>query len=165
MDERAAPYVLAKDQARSHQGSFPTILAAAADTGGLFSVGTGLLAARTAGPPLHVHEEMDECFYVVEGHLTIQIGDERHDLGPGGFAWLPRQFPHTYANVSDHPVRAVGLYVPSGIEEFFEAQGHYFAQLQGPPDPERFLSIWSGHAGRFVGPPIEILPASGKGSA
>jgi quercetin 2,3-dioxygenase len=165
MDQRAAPYVLARDEARSHHGSFPSILAATADTGGLLTVSTGVLGPRIAGPPLHIHEEMDECFYIVEGRLMIQIGDERHDLGPGSFAWLPRQFPHTYANVSDHPVRAVAVSVPSGIEEFFEAQGAYFAQLQGPPDPERLLAIWSGHASRFVGPPIEIGAAHGTVSA
>jgi hypothetical protein len=36
------------------------------------------------------------------------------------------------------------------------AQGAYFAQLQGPPDPEQIAAIWAGHPGRTVGPPIEI---------
>jgi hypothetical protein len=46
--------------------------------------------------------------------------------------------------------------VPGGIEEFFAAQGAYFAQLQGPPDPERIAAIWAGFPGRYVGPPIEV---------
>jgi hypothetical protein len=45
--------------------------------------------------------------------------------------------------------------LPGGIEEFFAAQGAYFAQLQGPPDPERLAAIWAGH-GRIVGPPIAL---------
>jgi hypothetical protein len=54
--------------------------------------------------------------------------------------------------------------VPGGIEEFFAAQGAYFAQLQGPPDPERLAAIWADHPGRQVGPPIEVgaVPAAGR---
>jgi quercetin 2,3-dioxygenase len=156
VDQQAAPYVLAAGQARSHPGAFPTIKAGAADTGGLFTFCDGVLGPRTSGPALHVHDETDECFYVIDGHLLVQVGEERHDLGPGCFAWLPRQFPHAFANVSDSPVRFVGAVVPGGIEEFWAAQGAYFAQLQGPPDPERLAAIWGGYPGRSLGPPIGL---------
>jgi mannose-6-phosphate isomerase-like protein (cupin superfamily) len=159
VNQRAAPYVLAAGQARSHPGSFPTIKAGAADTGGLLTVSDGVLGPRTAGPTLHVHDESDECFYVVQGRLLIQVGEQRHELGAGCFAWLPRQVPHTFANVSDDPVHIVGIVVPGGIEEFFAAQGAYFAQLQGPPDPQRLAAIWHRYPGRTVGPPIDVAAA------
>jgi uncharacterized cupin superfamily protein len=89
VNERAAPYVLAAGQARSHTGTVPTIKAGAADTGGLFTFCDEMMPARTQGPPLHVHYEADECVYVIDGHLLVQVGEERHDLGPGCFAWLP----------------------------------------------------------------------------
>ena len=125
------------------------------------------MTPRTPGPPLHVHDEEDECFYVLDGHLLVQVGEERHDLGPGCFAWLPRQFPHTFANVSDSPVHLVGAIVPGGIEEVFGALGAYFAQLQGPPDPGRIAAIWAGHTrrARIVGPPIEVAAAPAASSA
>jgi quercetin 2,3-dioxygenase len=156
MSQRAAPYVLTPDQARSHQGTFPPIKAGAADTAGLLTVSEGVLPPGMPGPPLHIHYDTDECLYVIEGRLLIQIGEERHEMRAGSFAWLPRQIPHTYANVSDSPVRVVSMHVPGGIEEFFAAQGAYFAQLQGPPDPEQIAAIWAGHPGRIVGPPIEV---------
>jgi mannose-6-phosphate isomerase-like protein (cupin superfamily) len=164
VNQRAAPYVLAAGQARSHPDSFQTIKAGAADTAGLFTFCDEVLGPRTAGPALHVHDETDECFYVIDGHLLVQVGEERHDLGPGCFAWLPRQVPHAFANVCDRPVRLVGAIVPGGIEEFFAAQGAYFAQLQGPPDPTRLAAIWAGHPGRWVGPPIEVdtAPAASR---
>ena len=166
MNQRAAPYVLAAGQARSHPGAVHTIKAGAADTGGLFTFCEDVMAPRTSGPPLHVHDEEDECFYVIDGHLLVQVGEERHDLGPGCFAWLPRQFPHAFANVSDSPVHLVGAIVPGGMEEVFAALGGYFAQLQGPPDPERIAAIWAGHArrARRVGPPIEVgaAPAASR---
>ena len=94
---------------------------------------------------MHVHHGDDEFLYVIDGHLLVQAGEQRHDLGPGCFAWLPRQVPHAFANVSASPVHLVGGAVPGGIEEFFAAQGAYFAQLQGPPNPERLAAIWAGH--------------------
>ena len=88
MNQRAAPYVLTLDQARSHRGTFPPVKAGAADRrpahGERGGAGPG-----TPGPPLHIHEDTDECFYVVEGRLLIQVGEDRHELGPGCFAWLP----------------------------------------------------------------------------
>ena len=159
MNQQAAPYVLAPGQARSHPGTFPTIKAGAADTGGLLTLSEGVLGPRTPGPPLHIHQDADECFYVVEGHLLIQVGEERHDLGPGCFAWLPRQVPHTFANVSASPVHLVGAAVPGGIEEF------------SPSRLPTSLSCkdhrtWSGsrpsrpaNGARMVGPPIQVHAA------
>ena len=96
------------------------------------------------------------CFYVSDGYLLVQLAEERHDLGPGCFAWLPRRIPHAFANVCDSPVHLVGAIVPGGMEEAFAALGGYFAQLQGPPNPERIAAIWAGHArrARRVGPLI-----------
>jgi quercetin dioxygenase-like cupin family protein len=164
MRQRAEPYVLAPGQARSHPGSYPAIKAGADDTGGLLTVAEDVIGPRTPGPPLHVHDEMDEMFYVLEGEFLVQVGGDRHVLVAGCFAWVPRGVPHTFANVSDRPTRGLGLYVPAGIEEFFTAQGAYFATLQGPPDPDRLAAIWARHPGSIVGPPIEVgspkVPAS-----
>jgi quercetin dioxygenase-like cupin family protein len=159
MEQRAAPYVLASGQVRSHPGTFPAIKAGAADTGGLFTFVEGVMGPRTPGPPLHVHHAEDECLYVIDDHLLVQLGRERHDLGPGCFAWLPRQIPHAFANGSARPVHILGVIVPGGVEEMFAEQAAYLAQLQGPPDMERLRAIWAPH-GRQVGPPIEIDAAA-----
>lgn len=148
MSDRAAPYVLAQGQIRSHPGAFPTIKAGAADTGGLLTVDEGVIGPGTPGPPLHIHERQDECLFVIEGHLLVQVG------GPGSFAWMPRQVPHSYANVSGSPVHVIGIVVPGGLEEFFAEQSAYFAQLQGPPDPAKISAIAARYDSRPVGPPI-----------
>ena len=35
---------------------------------------------RGSGPPLHVHHNEDETFYILEGQVTMVVGDERIDL-------------------------------------------------------------------------------------
>ena len=41
------------------------------------------------GPPLHRHD-FDEAFYVIEGRLSFQVGDELVEVGPGELAFVPR---------------------------------------------------------------------------
>jgi len=93
---------------------------------------------------------------VVEGRLLLQVGEDRHELGPGCFAWVPRQVPHTFANVSASPVRLLGMAVPGGIEELLAEQTAYFARLQGPPDLTELAAIGARHRSRLLGPPISV---------
>lgn len=44
-----------------------------------------------AGPPLHVHPDFDETFYVLEGELTFQLQNERRTAGPGAVPALSRR--------------------------------------------------------------------------
>jgi quercetin dioxygenase-like cupin family protein len=45
-------------------------------------------------PPTHMHSHEDEAFYMLEGSLTVTCGHQTWEVGPGGFAMLPRQIPH-----------------------------------------------------------------------
>jgi quercetin dioxygenase-like cupin family protein len=77
------------------------------------------MPARTADPARHIHSREDEAIYVTSGVLTVAVGDQRHQVGPGSLVWLPRGLPHTFANLSDEPVWTVGVITPSGLEEMF----------------------------------------------
>ena len=41
-----------------------------------------------AGPPLHVHDREDECFYVLDGELSIRCGSDVFDAPAGSFVFL-----------------------------------------------------------------------------
>jgi mannose-6-phosphate isomerase-like protein (cupin superfamily) len=48
--------------------------------------------ARTppnGGPPVHIHFETDEAFYVVSGTFRVKVGDQVRDVGPGSFVFAP----------------------------------------------------------------------------
>jgi quercetin dioxygenase-like cupin family protein len=70
------------------------------------------------GPPLHVHD-FDEAFYVLEGRLTFQIGDELITVGAGGLAFAPGGAQHTLANLSSDPARFLIVFTPAGFEREF----------------------------------------------
>ncbi len=42
----------------------------------------------------HKHDETDELFLVVDGHLTIQFRDRAIELGPGDLYVVPRGVEH-----------------------------------------------------------------------
>jgi mannose-6-phosphate isomerase-like protein (cupin superfamily) len=155
MSESREAFVLAPGEARRNPSVQPTLKAGAADTAGVLSIHEGYVPARTAGPPLHVGEG-DESFYVLEGTLTIQAGDHVHEVASGGFVWVPRGTPHTFANRSGAPARMLSISVPGGVEAMFAERASYLSSTAGPPDPRRVIEIAERHGGRHVGPPLAL---------
>ena len=70
------------------------------------------------GPPLH-HHDFDEAFYVLEGELTFQLGEELRTAGAGTLTWAPRGSVHTFANLADAPARYLLVCTPGGFERMF----------------------------------------------
>ena len=70
------------------------------------------------GPPLH-HHDFDEAFYVLDGELTLVVGDEVLTARPGTLAFAPRGSHHTVANVADAPARYLLICTPGGFERMF----------------------------------------------
>jgi mannose-6-phosphate isomerase-like protein (cupin superfamily) len=153
---RAGPYVLAPGEVRRNPLSAPSVKAGSGDTAGLLAVWEGTLAPWEPGPPLHLHTSEDEALYVVEGSLLVQIGEERHELTAGAFAWIPRDTPHAFANAAGVAARVMGLAVPGGIEGLFAEQSEYFAHLRGAPDLAELGRIGARYGGRLLGPPISL---------
>jgi len=103
------------------------------------------------GPPLHVHAEEDEAWYVLEGELRFSLDGESAAAPAGSFVFVPRGSPHCFQNVGDGPARILVLFTPSGMERFFDR----FAEL--PEDAvvaDAFRSIGSGVGMEVVGPPL-----------
>ena len=125
-------------------------------TAGRVIFGEALIPPHTAGPSLHVHTREDEAAYVVEGVHSCRVGEDRFDAAAGSLVWLPREVPHTFANLSDSPVRVLGVTVPAGLEGMFQEQGSHFAQLTGPPDEEVIAAIGKKYGVTVVGPPLEV---------
>lgn len=132
------------------------VLAGSDRTAGTVLFGEARLPARTSGPGLHVHTREDEAVYVVSGVLTVVVGAREFEAGSGELVWLPREVPHTFANLSDQPAWAFGTTTPGGLEGMFEEQSAYFASLDGPSDPERIAAIGEKYGVTALGPPLQV---------
>ncbi len=62
--------------------------------------------------PWHVHHCDDEAWYVLEGTLCVQSGEERVELAAGAAVLVPRGTPHSYWNPGPGPVRYLLIMTP-----------------------------------------------------
>jgi mannose-6-phosphate isomerase-like protein (cupin superfamily) len=131
------------------------VLAGGDLTAGSVVFGEARLPARTSGPGFHVHTREDEAVFVISGVMTFLVGDRRFEAGGGQLVWLPREVPHTFANLGDEPVWAFGVTTPAGLEGMFAEQAEYFASLQGAPDPDKVREIGDRYGVRTLGPPLD----------
>jgi quercetin dioxygenase-like cupin family protein len=109
-------------------------------------------------PPLHVHKREDESFYVLEGELTVWVGDASPiTLGVGDYALAPHGVPHTYRAGDAGAVKLVicapGDFVPFLREAGVPALRPELPVLDGPPDGERLGRIAASHGITLLGPP------------
>ena len=84
-------------------------------------------------PPLH-HHDFDEAFYVLEGELTFQLGEDVFTRSAGELAFAPRGVAHTYANLSGAPARALLVITPAGFERYFDQIAARISGSEPPPE-------------------------------
>jgi mannose-6-phosphate isomerase-like protein (cupin superfamily) len=107
-------------------GEVVTVLRSGADTGGeLFEFET-LLPPGRGGPPAHLHLYERESFTVLAGRLSVRLGRDRFELGPGEHAEVPPKTVHSFDNPTDRPVRFLTRSTPAGVLEDLlrAADGH-----------------------------------------
>ena len=89
-------------------------------TGEAYVVMVGAMPAGDPGPPLHIHPDTDEAFYIAEGEMTFQLGDREVIAGAGAFVFVPRGMVHTARNSGPGPIRGLILLSPGGAEHIFQ---------------------------------------------
>src|SRR5688572_476303 len=99
-------------------GMLAEVKASAADTGGQYTL-VEITAPAGLQAPLHVHYRDDEGFYVLEGTVTLAVGDETVELAAGQHAYGPRDVPHRFT-IGPDGARMLWVLTPSGFEDFIE---------------------------------------------
>jgi mannose-6-phosphate isomerase-like protein (cupin superfamily) len=92
--------------------------------------------------PLHIHYRGDEAFYVLDGLLEVQDGDERLQLRAGQFHVVSAGSPHTFATVAQVPARVLVVMTPE-IDRLIER-----LHAGGMAD---LATVWAEHHSSVVG--------------
>ena len=99
-------------------GDVYRFLATGEDTNGKYAFWEAIVPPD-GGPPPHVHSREEEGFYILEGEITFQIGDERVVATAGMFANMPISMPHSFKNESNLPAKMLISVAPAGLEQMF----------------------------------------------
>jgi len=70
--------------------------------------------------PLHLHHNDDEAWYVLEGMLSVRVGDRDLEANAGSAVFVPRGTPHTYWNSGPGLLRYLLVMTPQ-IYELIQA--------------------------------------------
>jgi quercetin dioxygenase-like cupin family protein len=98
-----------------------------------------------AGPPLHLHKEIDEIFEVIEGRIGFYLDGELITAGPGTTVAIPRNMPHTWRNIGNTQSRMVVTFIPGGTDRFFEeVEGVLHEDSRAALLAEKFDTIYLG---------------------
>ncbi len=116
-----------------------------------------LVAREGHIPPLHIHHAEDETFVLLEGEITLYVGDTIHRLSAGDTALAPRGVPHTF-RVESETARWLVACAPAGFDRFVAAVGEPASEPVLPtepvmPSPERFEEICREFEIELLGPP------------
>lgn len=123
------------------------------NTNGRFDVIEGEIG-YLQGPPLHKHLDQDDTFIVLDGTLTLQVGDDIFELEAGDVATAKPGTPHTYTNLDkEKKVRVLNIMTPG----HFDRALRDFAKLT-PEDMkgEKVAEVAARHNVELVGPPIPV---------
>jgi mannose-6-phosphate isomerase-like protein (cupin superfamily) len=97
-------------------GEHCLIRVAANETNGDYSV-VEIVSDPGDGTPLHLHENEDEHFFILEGVARIRYGEKTFDALPGEVLTLRRGIPHAWGNRSNTRLRLAVVVTPGGVEE------------------------------------------------
>ena len=143
-------FVLRPGEGRAiDMGNFRMSLKAAGDdTAQAFS----LLEAEEPphfGPPMHIHHDAAEAFYVVSGEYRIFVEDEEHVCPAGSFIYIPAGVPHGF-RVGGVPSRKLNIYTPAAMVGYFDELSS--AITRGEMDDETLGEIARRYGMEVIGP-------------
>lgn len=102
---------------RLYQGGYFRTLLSPEKSGGQMAI-LDMVLPKGAEPPLHVHQNEDEAFYLLEGELEVTIAGKSYLLKAGDSCFAPRNIPHHFRIQTDS-VRMLNIMTPGGLWNYF----------------------------------------------
>ncbi len=147
------PFVVGPGEGRRIDlGAFEMVVKADAEqTAGVVSV---LEADEPPGfgPPIHVHRDAAEAFYVLEGEYVMYLDDREFTCPAGSFIFIPAGVRHGF-KVGSVPSRKLNFYFPAAMIGYFDDLAA--ALGRDDLDDERLADIARIHSMEVVGYPSE----------
>ena len=112
-----------------------------------------------SAPPLHVHHDLDDTWYILEGRMALRCGDDRLVVGAGHWVSMPRGVPHTFRVIGDGRARILMVHDNASFRDLVRALGVPATERVVPPEPtfpplDELGRVAAAHDLTPVGPPM-----------
>jgi mannose-6-phosphate isomerase-like protein (cupin superfamily) len=109
---------------------------------------------KKGGPPRHLHHDVDELFYSLEGEYIVEVGSERFHLKPGDCVLGPREIAHAWAFAGTSPGRLLISFAPAGkMEAFFNERENRGIKPGAYTTDASFMRAFGME---LIGPPLVV---------
>ena len=82
-----------------------------------------------------MHGQNEEAFYVLDGEVTVGLGDRTSKAPVGSFVFVPRGLVHSLRSEAGTPTSLLMIIMPAGMEQMYEELAHVFSASDGRPIP------------------------------
>ena len=109
--------------------------------------------------PLHVHDDLDDTWYILDGEMAVRCGDDVSVVGPGYWVSMPRGVPHTFRVVGDREARILLVHDNASFRDLIRDLGVPAEARVTPPRPvfpptDELARVAATHDLRPIGPPM-----------
>lgn len=111
--------------------------------------------------PLHVHDNLDDTWYILEGEMVVRCGDDVSSVGAGYWVSMPRGVPHTFRVVGERDARILLVHDNPSFRDLIRELGVPAGALVVPTQPvfpsmEELARVAGAHDLTPVGPPMSV---------
>lgn len=101
------------------------------------------------GPPMHIHHDAAEAFYVISGEYVIFIEGDESAAPAGSFIYIPAGVPHGF-RVGQVPSRKLNIYAPAAMVGYFDELSSAIARNE--MDDDSLAEIARRYGMEVIGP-------------
>ena len=112
-----------------------------------------------SAPPLHVHADLDDTWYILDGQMAVRCGDDELVVGAGHWVSMPRGVPHTFVVIGDRQARILMVHDNASFRDLVRALGIPARARVVPEQPafptmDELVRVASANDLTPVGPPM-----------
>ena len=114
-----------------------------------------------SAPPLHVHDDLDDTWYILEGQMVVRCGDDELVVGAGHWVSMPRGVPHAFRVVGDCEARILLVHDNASFRDLIRDLGSPATARVVPTQPQfppmnDLARISASYDLKPIGPPMSI---------
>lgn len=111
-------------------------------------------------PPQHVHDTLDDSFFLLDGEVVVRCGERTVLARPGSYVVLPHGVDHTFRVTSGVPARLLLVHADDSFLSFVEELGRPTSEHTLPPpgavdiDIDTVVRASAEHGSPIIGPSL-----------